>query len=270
MPRVFDAEFATGPIGHHTTPRIDLARWTGPLPEPVLVADDSTELRRLLQLQLETWGISARGAERGDEALAELQKNSASYSAALLDWQMPGKSGLEVATALRLAGTKLPLAAITASALDEERAACLAAGFDEVFTKPIDFARLRRWLSEVAVSPTAPPEVAPQHSAVPPHTPAPGGIANLKSRMAAALPAQIEQLRHSSIHSQDTFERDLHRLLGTVGSYGFSAVHAALGALEACIRDGSDPTRAWHDLEHNVQQAARAAETNAQPTKEPA
>jgi CheY-like chemotaxis protein len=66
--------------------------------------------------------------------------------------QMPVMDGLQAARALRaIPGLQaLPILAMTANAYDEDRAACLAAGMDDVMTKPVDpqalYAMLLKWL----------------------------------------------------------------------------------------------------------------------------
>ena len=70
---------------------------------------------------------------------------------------MPVMDGLEATAAIRAqesrgaGGPRLPIFALTASAMPEERAACLQAGMDEVLTKPINRealqALLARWFA---------------------------------------------------------------------------------------------------------------------------
>ena len=60
-----------------------------------------------------------------------------------MDWRMPGMDGLEATRRLRggaagAAAAALPVLAVTANAFDDDRKACLAAGMNEVLTKPIE------------------------------------------------------------------------------------------------------------------------------------
>ena len=71
------------------------------------------------------------------------------FDAVLMDVQMPEMSGHEAARALREAGYRAPVIALTAAALVTEREAALAAGMDDFLTKPVDAEKLQaallRW-----------------------------------------------------------------------------------------------------------------------------
>jgi CheY-like chemotaxis protein len=64
------------------------------------------------------------------------------YDIVLMDIQMPNMDGYEAARALRQAGYKKPIVALTAHAMPEERARTLAAGFDGHLTKPINLSEM--------------------------------------------------------------------------------------------------------------------------------
>ena len=64
-----------------------------------------------------------------------------------MDWRMPGMDGLEATRRLRggeagAAAAALPVLAVTANAFDDDRKACLAAGMNDVLTKPIERGQL--------------------------------------------------------------------------------------------------------------------------------
>ena len=92
-------------------------------------------------------GIAALSA-----ALAAMRGDTDGFDAILMDISMPGLDGLEVARRLRTAervGRFAPvrIVALTAHAFEEDRLACLAAGIDEVVTKPVELAHLAAALS---------------------------------------------------------------------------------------------------------------------------
>jgi len=66
----------------------------------LLIADDSTTQRIMLQAITSKWGFSPMLAENGEQALEILDKNN-SPRLLLLDWEMPGIDGLEVCKNIR-------------------------------------------------------------------------------------------------------------------------------------------------------------------------
>ncbi|NRA62843.1 MAG: PAS domain-containing protein [Pseudobacteriovorax sp.] len=108
----------------------------------VLVAEDNSVNRIIARRLLEKLGCTIDFAFDGDEAIAQLEKNS--YDLALIDIHMPGHTGLEVATMAReQLNIRFPLIALTAGVLDEEQQACYDAGMDGFLRKPIRLDELR-------------------------------------------------------------------------------------------------------------------------------
>ncbi|KAI9217513.1 CheY-like superfamily [Blastocladiella britannica] len=99
---------------------------------------------------LERAGISVRVAEHGQEALDMLRdKNSdlaTDVQMILMDLQMPVMGGIECTEIIRREesgwqranGRRLPIVALTANAMAEERDRCVASGFDGFITKPVN------------------------------------------------------------------------------------------------------------------------------------
>jgi CheY-like chemotaxis protein len=68
----------------------------------------------------------------------------------LMDMEMPVLDGLQATTALRHAGFDRPILALTAHSVADERARCLAAGCDDIATKPIDWPALLDQIARLA------------------------------------------------------------------------------------------------------------------------
>jgi serine/threonine protein kinase/CheY-like chemotaxis protein len=117
----------------------------------VLVVDDIEDNRDLLTRRLNRKGFNASSAEDGESALELLDKEQ--FDIVLLDWMMPGMSGLEVLEKIRakFGKTELPVLMATAKAESDNVVEALQIGANDYVTKPIDFpvllARLQVQLS---------------------------------------------------------------------------------------------------------------------------
>ena len=118
------------------------AKW---LPDMrVLVVDDSPTNLVVVGHILEHNGAVVQTANSGEEALLLLEETSNDYDAVLMDVQMPGIDGLETTRRVRhdLGLTSLPIIALTAGALLEEKNRALEAGMNDFLTKPINPSKL--------------------------------------------------------------------------------------------------------------------------------
>jgi PAS domain S-box-containing protein len=112
-----------------------------PLSGRILLAEDSIDSQRLIRFVLERAGARVHAVGDGREAVAAFEQARDAgepFDLVLMDTQMPEMDGFEATRALRAAGAATPILALTAHALAEDRARCLAAGCDEHAGKPID------------------------------------------------------------------------------------------------------------------------------------
>jgi CheY-like chemotaxis protein/two-component sensor histidine kinase len=114
----------------------------------VLVAEDNPTNQLVAAAQLQSLGIAeVTTANNGREALAEAAQ--AHFDLILMDIHMPEMDGCEAAMALRRAGSTVPIVAMTANVLPEDRAAYRDAGMVDYLSKPLSLNRLRevieRW-----------------------------------------------------------------------------------------------------------------------------
>jgi diguanylate cyclase (GGDEF)-like protein len=109
----------------------------------ILLAEDSRYQRAMLQNQLEFWGHSVVCAETGDAALQMLTSTNAPRLA-ILDWDMPGKTGPEVCRQLRRHdGDYVYTILLTARDSHVEIADGLTGGADDFISKPAHMLELR-------------------------------------------------------------------------------------------------------------------------------
>jgi diguanylate cyclase (GGDEF)-like protein len=105
----------------------------------ILVADDSIVSRHLLDATLRRWGYEVVVACDGTEAWQILQQNGAP-SVAILDWMMPGYTGLEVCRMVRQQSREpyTYILLLTSKSLKEDLIEGMEAGADDYITKPFD------------------------------------------------------------------------------------------------------------------------------------
>ena len=104
------------------------------------MAEDDPALRSVLARGLRENGYVVDAVADGEEALAYLRAYE--YEAAVLDWRMPGVSGLEVVDRARRRGDRTPVLMLTARDTTADRIAGLNAGADDYLVKPFDFGEL--------------------------------------------------------------------------------------------------------------------------------
>lgn len=109
----------------------------------ILIADDRTSSRELLRVVLERTGYDVLEAPDGEAALDLIRTREPDL--ALLDLQMPKLDGWGVLEALRRDSrfAKLPVVALTASAMRGDRERILEAGFTDYLAKPAGPEQLR-------------------------------------------------------------------------------------------------------------------------------
>jgi PAS domain S-box-containing protein len=112
----------------------------------VLVVDDDRISRIVVKDMLEKLGYQVDQAIGGKEALELLSIQS--YAAVFMDCLMPVQDGFETTRQIRKQKVKghftkqLPIIALTAKALKEDREACISAGMDDYLTKPVSLEAL--------------------------------------------------------------------------------------------------------------------------------
>ena len=106
----------------------------------ILVAEDDASLREVLVLGLEDNGYRVDAVERGDDAIDQLKFYE--YDVAVLDWRMPGASGIDVVRWARRHDRPTALLMLTARDTPPDRITGLDAGADDYLVKPFDFGEL--------------------------------------------------------------------------------------------------------------------------------
>jgi two-component system sensor histidine kinase/response regulator len=231
----------------------------------LLLAEDNEINQQIAIELLEGAGAQVQIANNGKEAV-ELVQSGESFDAVLMDLQMPVMGGLE-ATGLIRADARfkdLPVIAMTAHAMVEERDRCLAAGMVDHITKPLDppvmFKSLLRWVKARPAEAVAPRTDAPAPQAAHELPEIEGLDTAAGLRRVGGNRALYLRLLHQFADGQadavqrieaalaggrqEEAERAAHTVRGVAGNMGLTALHAAATTLEETLRHGGDVTAA--------------------------
>lgn len=217
-----------------------------PLDLRVLVAEDNPINQATLRHQLEQLGCTVTVAGNGADALS--MWNMATYDVLLTDVNMPKMNGYELTGELRSRGYAQPIIGVTANAMRDEEARCMAAGMNSWLVKPIELSALRHHLGGITRVRAEASEVSDES----PHmdaTPAPVD--------AAPEPLVPEKYRQLFLDTMDTdlanldqavTRRDvlvalqtMHRMRGALVMVKMTTLSSDFQAVEAKLRrDGGD------------------------------
>jgi CheY-like chemotaxis protein len=140
LPPVAPRLFSTRIDGGH----LCLANTTTARPLHVLVVDDTPANQKVVQSALRKRGHHVELADNGRQAVERLRQHP--FDVVLMDAQMPQMNGLEATAAIRSLPdhqrARVPIIAMTAHTLQEDRMRCLAAGMDDYLPKPLDVSDL--------------------------------------------------------------------------------------------------------------------------------
>jgi len=126
----------------------------------ILVAEDDAALRSVLERGLREQGYVVDAVGDGESAVRHLR--ACEYEVAVLDWRMPGRSGLEALEETRRLGLRTPVLMLTARDATADRVTGLTRGADDYLVKPFDFDELVARLQALQRRPplALPPQLA--------------------------------------------------------------------------------------------------------------
>ncbi len=222
----------------------------------ILLAEDNDINQQIASELLGDAGFVVEVAENGQIALDMMQRRD--YDLVLMDMQMPVMDGLGATAAIRRIPRlqTLPIVAMTANAMAEDRHKCLEVGMNDFMSKPIDpddlWRMLLKWIRPRGAPPAQQARAAPAGD-----TDLPLAITGLDvhtglGRMMGKKPLYINMLRkyaagqkacvrniRDALDAQDqaTAQRIAHTLKGVSGSIGANAIPALADAVELAIRE---------------------------------
>jgi signal transduction histidine kinase/CheY-like chemotaxis protein/HPt (histidine-containing phosphotransfer) domain-containing protein len=216
--------------------------------EIVLVVDDN-EINRLVAVDLlNELGYRSEIACDGQEALEKA--GAGTYSAILMDCQMPRMDGYEATRRIRelpAPNSRVPIIALTAHALVGDRDRVLSAGMDDYITKPVRVKALgrvlRSWVEQrqkadaaVAIVPHEPTELDNDQPVLDPTIPRRRRIVEMFLQMCPDALAEVQD--HAARRDTDALTKSAHKLKGSCLSLGAMAMAEACKGVELAARAG--------------------------------
>ncbi|MGA2499863.1 MAG: ATP-binding protein, partial [Tepidisphaeraceae bacterium] len=219
-------------------------RPTGAVRGRILLAEDGADNQRLISFILKRAGAEVEVVENGRLAMERVlaaEQSGEQFDLVLMDMQMPEMDGYQAAGRLREHGLNVPIVALTAHAMSGDRERCLAAGCTDYLTKPVNADLL---IATAALLMSQAGRCVPE----------PERRASLRSDFAddavmkeivqqfvQGLPEHVARLRGLLQTSEtESLRRVVHQLKGSGGGYGFAAISARAGEVEACLRQSAD------------------------------
>ncbi|MCM0615321.1 response regulator [Paenarthrobacter sp. TYUT067] len=141
---------ATKSAGAASPPVLAVVETSDPRPRlgTLLVAEDNEVNQLVARGMANRLGYEVHIVDDGEQAVSAAL--SGKYAAVLMDCHMPVMDGFDATRAIRARNghaARIPIIAMTAGALDEDRERCFAAGMDDYISKPVDLAKLSEVLS---------------------------------------------------------------------------------------------------------------------------
>ena len=223
----------------------------------ILVAEDVPTNQLIMRDLLESLGASVRMADNGEIALQQLATDGTGIDLILMDIQMPEMDGLEATRRIRSGqvASTIPIIALTAHALDDERKRTIAAGMNDFLTKPIEPVQLLevilRWLPVKTSAPKA-PQAVPADGKLPelPGIDAEDGLRRMLNRQAlfervlrdfeARFTGEAARIREALAAGELSLATRLaHSVKGTSGMISARNLATLAAALEKAISSNS-------------------------------
>jgi PAS domain S-box-containing protein len=227
----------------------------------VLLVEDNALNQMVAMEFLKKTGVEVTLATHGGEAVEQVRLNR--FDVVLMDLQMPVMDGYKATRLIRQlpGGRDVPIIAMTAAVMQQDREAAREAGMDDHISKPIDFGELVNVLVRCMGRKTAPgaepaaPEVVPEWGSAAVEAQLPGfEVANLLSVLDGDVDqfAQIlevflaefgvvESLLDECLAADDldAAEKVLHKLAGAAGNVGARDLHRVSRQLDHQIKAGT-------------------------------
>jgi len=210
----------------------------------ILLVEDNPVNQRVAQRTLQNLAAEVTIANNGAEALERIAESS--FDAVLMDCQMPVMDGFTATRRIRemelgRGAKRLPIIALTANVMSEDREKCLAAGMDAHLGKPIEPAQVIEALSRFLKAPVSAPAI--DRGALKELT---GGDAEFERELAQTFVSSGDQCLAEIIAALkasdfDTVRKRAHSLKGASANIHARELSQAASSLENAVRENALP-----------------------------
>jgi two-component system, sensor histidine kinase and response regulator len=210
----------------------------------ILLVEDNPVNQRVAQRTLQNLAAEVTIANNGAEALERIAESN--FDAVLMDCQMPVMDGFTATRRIRAmelsrGAKRLPIIALTANVMSEDREKCLAAGMDAHLGKPIEPAQVIEALSRFLKAPASAPAI--DRGALKELT---GGDAEFERELAQTFVSSGDQCLAEIIAALkasdfDTVRKRAHSLKGASANIHARELSQAASSLENAVRENALP-----------------------------
>jgi len=234
----------------------------------VLLAEDGKDNQKLIAMHLRRAGAEVTIADNGRVAVELVRAQP--FDVILMDMQMPELDGYGAASEIRRRGLDLPIIALTAHAMADDRAKCLSSGCTEYLTKPVDKQKLLQTVASFLTKSPGMSEPSPtitddRDSSLAVSDPASfqEGVLPLRSTYADdpdmreligdfvdALPESVHSLtRLLDANDLNGLTSAVHQLKGTGGGFGFGIITRMASTAEQRLKSNESVESARREVE---------------------
>lgn len=213
----------------------------------VLLVEDNELNQEVATLMLRKVGIEVKTAKNGKEAVLLFLSNPTYFDLILMDLQMPIMSGYEATAIIREHNKKVPIIALTAAAMVEDREKVLSAGMNDHLSKPINTNELYKTIGVCCNAPLIQSDLSE-------HSPKNdildldyalnivSGKKELLNRLLSKLLIQLERefidIGDRVAHNDPSAASTIHALKGVSGNLGAKALSSHCGRIDALLKAG--------------------------------
>jgi CheY-like chemotaxis protein/HPt (histidine-containing phosphotransfer) domain-containing protein len=245
----------------------------------ILLAEDNVVNQKVAVRQLQKLGYRADVVANGCEAVEALGRIQ--YDLVFMDCQMPEMDGYEATAEIRRTEVEpkhTPVVAMTAHAMDGDRAKCLAAGMDDYITKPVKVEELIRVLNAFLDVQPETPQALTEAVAAPVDVERmreamgdePEEFSEILDLYLEGMTSNLKQLETAVLSGdRDEIGALAHTCAGTSANCGMNAVLGSLRELEDAAREGH-LFKAPHAFARTKQEFARIEMFLSQNVRQPA